>query len=170
MPEIQRIDEPIKVLKSAQVPPTNAQVTKVLVGGVVAYVRENVLDEENVLELLAPIGDWTRISTVIALEDDRKRDVHPAPADFTEDWARLVMGEPIGGLPIPKEEIRIGTLHDCDESKAAGSTLKVYYDDMCGSFPAFISKVESGWWLGEKEVAGMSVKFCPFCGKKLDEV
>ncbi len=83
---LERIEEPIKVLRGTQVPPTNAQVTKVLVAGIPAYVRENVRDGKNVLELLAPASSWTKISTVIALEDDRQRAVHPAPADFTYEW------------------------------------------------------------------------------------
>lgn len=90
---LERIEEPIKVLRGTQVPPTNAQVTKVLVGGIPAYVRENVRDGKNVLELLAPLSSWTKISTVIALEDDRQRAVHPAPADFTYEWAFEILGD-----------------------------------------------------------------------------
>lgn len=90
---MERIENPIKVEKSVQVPPSMAQVTKVVVDGKVAYVRENVRDGKNILELLAPVEAWARIASVIALEDDQKREVHPAPADFTYEWAWKILKE-----------------------------------------------------------------------------
>ncbi len=102
---LERIETAIKVLASTHVPPIMAQVTKVLVAGIPAYVRENVRAvpdpdhpdgaplSENILELLAPAESWTKISTVIALEDDQKRSVHPAPADFTYEWVFRILDD-----------------------------------------------------------------------------
>jgi len=89
---VDRIEEPIKILSAAAVGPSGAQVTKVDVGGQVAYVRENVKNGQNILELSAPEESWAKIAAIIILEDDRKREIHRNP-DFTSEWAEKVLLE-----------------------------------------------------------------------------
>ncbi len=84
------VEEPIKILATVSVPPSSAQVTKVDVGGQVAYVRENVRDGKNVLELTAPEESWAKIAAIILLEDDLKREIHKNP-EFTAEWAEKVL-------------------------------------------------------------------------------
>jgi hypothetical protein len=87
---VDRVEEPIKILASVAVPPLSAQVTKVDVGGKVAYVRENVRDGKNVLELAAPEESWAKIAAIILVEDDLKREIHKS-VDFTSEWAEKVL-------------------------------------------------------------------------------
>ena len=83
---MQKVEEPIKVLGVAKVPPQNAQVTKIKVAGHVAYIRENVRDGKNVLELCASDDAWLTIAPIIVVEDHLKREVHKN-SEFTEEWA-----------------------------------------------------------------------------------
>lgn len=94
-----RIEEPIKILATVLIPPTNAQVTKILADGQVAYIRENVADGENILELCAPDESWAKIASVIVLEDSLKREVRKHP-EFTLAWAEEMMNR----IPDPKED------------------------------------------------------------------
>lgn len=98
------IESPIEVLAS-KVFPSGAQLTKVKVAGVVAYIRENAESISNqtgdlqiarnvetgsmsvqFLELCAPSYLWIKIASVIALEDQVKREVRQNDA-FTVEWA-----------------------------------------------------------------------------------
>lgn len=97
-----KIEEPIKVLATVVLPPANAQVTKILVAGQVAYIRENfsIADEENILELCAPEESWAKISAVVVLEDSLRREVRKNP-EFTEAWAEEAMNR----RPDPEEDV-----------------------------------------------------------------
>jgi hypothetical protein len=87
---MEKIEQPIKILASALVPPTNAQVTKIEVAGQVAYIRENVAEGKNILELCAVEESWAKIAAVVIVEDSLKREVRKHP-EFTEAWAEEVM-------------------------------------------------------------------------------
>jgi len=89
---VKNIEEPIQVLSSMRIPPQNAQLTKIRLAGNVAYIRENVRDGKNVLELCADDRTWPEIASVIVVEDHLKREVHKNP-EFTEAWAREKLGE-----------------------------------------------------------------------------
>lgn len=89
---MEKIEEPIEVLGSVRIPPQNAQLTKIKIAGSVAYIRENVRDGKNVLELCAPEAAWLTIAPVIVVEDHLKREVHKND-DFTEEWAKAQFGE-----------------------------------------------------------------------------
>lgn len=94
-----QIEDPIKVVWSVSVPPANAQVTKILVAGQVAYIRENFVDGKNILELSAPEESWAKIAAVVVVEDSVKREVR-RNAEFTEAWAEGVMNR----IPDPGED------------------------------------------------------------------
>lgn len=89
---MERIEEPIKILFSVQVPPTMAQVTKAQVGQDVVYIRENVRDGKQILELLAPEHAWAKIAAIILVEDDQKRGIFKNE-EFTEAWVRGLFGK-----------------------------------------------------------------------------
>jgi hypothetical protein len=99
-----RIERPIEVLAS-KVFPSGGQLTKISVAGAVAYIRENAEPLANqagdlhiarnvqsgsmsvqFLELCAPIHLWVKVASVIALEDQLKREVRQNEA-FTAEWA-----------------------------------------------------------------------------------
>lgn len=94
-----KIEDPIKVLTTVLIPPTNAQVTKILVDGQVVYIRENFVNGENILELCAPEESWAKIAAVVVLEDSVKRGVWRND-EFTLAWAEEIMNR----IPDPKED------------------------------------------------------------------
>jgi hypothetical protein len=80
---MERIDEPLAVL-AHKVFPSGAQLTKIKVAGQVAYVRENVGEGGQVLELSAPAESWAIVAAVVAVEDHLKRQIRNV--DFSS-WA-----------------------------------------------------------------------------------
>ncbi len=83
------INEPLEVL-AQKVFPNGGQLTKIRLAGAVAYVRENVLSGTQVLELCAPEAAWTKIASVIALEDQLQRAVQQN-REFTAEWAEAFL-------------------------------------------------------------------------------
>lgn len=89
------IKEPIKIIAHRTFP-SGGKLTKVLVGSDIAYVREATRLEEDpvssctithqVLELCASPEAWNKVSKIIQLEDDQKRDVVQSP-EFNPFWA-----------------------------------------------------------------------------------
>lgn len=82
------INEPLEVVTQKTLP--RGQVTKIRIAGAVAYVRENVVQLTQVLELCAPEHLWAEIASVIALEDHLKRPVQQNK-DFTSEWAEAAL-------------------------------------------------------------------------------
>lgn len=70
-----RIEQPLEVL-AHKIFPSGAQLTKVKVDGTIAYVRENVGEGINVLELSAPAEAWAKVAAIVAVEDHLKRQIH----------------------------------------------------------------------------------------------
>jgi hypothetical protein len=68
------------------------QVTKCRLENDVFYVRENLVDGKQVLELLAPDQVWKKIEGVIRLEDSMGREIVRNP-EFTVEWAEMVLAE-----------------------------------------------------------------------------
>lgn len=66
------------------------QVTKCRLEDDVFYVRENLADGKQVLELLAPEVAWSKIERIIKLEDSMGRAVVRNP-EFTEAWAEAAL-------------------------------------------------------------------------------
>lgn len=92
------IKEPIKII-SHRTFPSGGKLTKVMVGSDIAYVREATRTEESlselnlpmkhtkqVLELCASPEAWNKVSKIIQLEDDQKREVVQSP-EFNPFWA-----------------------------------------------------------------------------------
>lgn len=92
---MEKIENPIEVLSSVRIPPSQAQVTKVKIGDDIVYIRENVADGANVLELCAAEEVWGKVAAVVVVEDSLKREVRRNP-DFTADWAEAMLA-PAGG-------------------------------------------------------------------------
>lgn len=90
---MERIEQPLEVL-AHKIFPSGAQLTKVKVDGIVAYIRENsemVTDGESsigfprqFLELSAPDSSWAKVAAIVAVEDHLKRQIRNV--DFTA-WA-----------------------------------------------------------------------------------
>lgn len=85
------IEQPIELLGFTKVPPSNVQVTKAKIAGYVVYIRENVADGQQILELCAPEQAWTKVAAIIVLEDDLKREVRKNAA-FTVEWSEWLFG------------------------------------------------------------------------------
>lgn len=88
------IEQPIELLGFTKVPPSNVQVTKARIAGHVVYIRENVENGKQILELCAPEAAWAKIAAVILLEDDLKREVRKNVA-FTVEWSEWLFGESV---------------------------------------------------------------------------
>ena len=86
---MERIEQPLEVL-AHKIFPSGAQLTKVKVDGVIAYVRENVGDGAQVLELSAPAASWAKVASIVAVEDHLKRKIQDV--DFTV-WAEAELGK-----------------------------------------------------------------------------
>lgn len=86
---MERIEQPLEVL-AHKIFPSGAQLTKVKVDGVIAYVRENVEDGGQVLELSAPDQDWMKVAAIVAVEDHLKRKIQNV--DFTA-WAEAELSK-----------------------------------------------------------------------------
>lgn len=73
---MERIERPLEVLAN-KIFPSGAQLTKVKVDGIIAYVRENVGEGANiqVLELSAPDEAWAKVAAIVAVEDHLKRQI-----------------------------------------------------------------------------------------------
>lgn len=80
---MERIEQPLEVL-AHKIFPSGAQLTKVKVDGVIAYVRENVGEGLQVLELSAPDSSWAKVAAIVAVEDHLKRQIRNV--DFAA-WA-----------------------------------------------------------------------------------
>lgn len=88
---MERIEAPIEVL-GQRIFESGARLTKIKVGADVAYVRENVADGLQILELASPEDVWTRVAAIVVLEDHLKREVRHHP-DFTIAWAEQMFAE-----------------------------------------------------------------------------
>lgn len=66
------------------------QVTKCALGAIVFYIRENLVDGKQVLELAVPEERWKRVSAVVAMEDSMGRGVMRNP-EFTMEAAESIL-------------------------------------------------------------------------------
>lgn len=80
---MERIEQPLEVL-AHKIFPSGGQLTKVKVDNVIAYVRENVGEGLQILELSAPAESWAKVAAIVAVEDHLKRQINNV--DFTA-WA-----------------------------------------------------------------------------------